>query len=445
LSYNKSSSIAKVKTWIDDYISKGCDLHELAIGLSVEHDQHYTYSSLQKMFKANDWTPPIPKPMGRYKVSGNGENGIMITVKDNGKKKVRYTGHTEIANIWKAIRQDVGEVFDYSSSIANDWKNSIHGVPAGTRLVKNVPVPPEDGHMDPHIQVATHIPTIVDSAVKRVLDELGVNTEFDRPPMQIDIDDIPDSCTMVALNDPHVPYHDPIAVTPVVQYIRDTQPNYVILNGDIIDCKPLSKYDTGRWGNFTLKQEINQTRKFLSTIRDAAPDAKIIYVPGNHEFRIAHYIRSNAPAAEGISDSLDQVLTLGEFDIELRDTEFRESYIKFDDFYIGHWDRATKNSGYTAKNLMGDMGVSFIQAHVHRVAIHCKTLMDRELIGIENGCLCQLDPHFKLKTDWQHGFSVITKIGSKYFPQVINITNGEFVHDGYLWKASKGRSKDGIY
>ena len=118
--------------------------------------------------------------------------------------------------------------------------------------------------------------------------------------------------------------------------------------------------------------------------------------------------------------------------------------MQLDNLYIGHWSKANKHAGYTAKNLMADFAVNFIQAHVHRMGVHYKKYLDRTVVGIENGCLCKLDPHFGAMTDWQHGFSHVTKIGKKYYIQPIYISEGEFVWDGHLWSAQQGRRVDGI-
>ena len=56
---------------------------------------------------------------------------------------------------------------------------------------------------------------------------------------------------------------------------------------------------------------------------------------------------------------------------------------------------------------LDDLGVSFIQHHTHRFGLTSKSFRDgRQLIGVENGCLCNLAPSYMAFPNWQHGFTV---------------------------------------
>jgi len=50
-----------------------------------------------------------------------------------------------------------------------------------------------------------------------------------------------------------------------------------------------------------------------------------------------------------------------------------------------------------------------------------KTLFDRQLIGVEQGCLCSLKPNYLVNPNWQHGFCVFWKKPDKPRFQVMPV------------------------
>ena len=74
---------------------------------------------------------------------------------------------------------------------------------------------------------------------------------------------------------------------------------------------------------------------------------------------------------------------------------------------VGHWNIARKESGYTARALVEKLGISLIQGHVHRMGTHYKTLAKREIVGYEGGCLCNLNPTYLKRPNWQQGFILV--------------------------------------
>jgi len=50
-----------------------------------------------------------------------------------------------------------------------------------------------------------------------------------------------------------------------------------------------------------------------------------------------------------------------------------------------------------------------IQAHTHRGGSFFKKVYDRVVVGYENFCLCDLDPPYVDRPNWQQGFSIVYK------------------------------------
>jgi predicted phosphodiesterase len=403
-------------------------LQDLALGLHIEHGLTETYDSLQKTYRKNGWRIPPPRREGGFSIErayeGIGDDRtptIAAIYQKNGERL------SNLVALWEQVQ---GDVFREFTALHNDCEDDYEdGDPFQDFLDENPPPTAND------IASAPVTADTIQVIVQQVMENMGVKPkEMERPVFKHDIDDIPHTAKILVLGDQHFPYHDITAVASSTAFAGDIQPDYIVLNGDMIDCKTMSKFAKGKWGQFDITQECEYGIRYLDSLRKACPDSDIIFVPGNHEYRIADYLRNQAPALDGIEAlELQNLLRFEDFDVILKDQGFRENYIRFDNMYIGHWNKAHKHSAYTVKNLMAELGVNVVQAHVHRIGLHWKRLLDRELVGMEAGCLCKLDAEFTLHTDWQHGFVLITKIGKKYYPELIKMTDGEFIYDGRLW------------
>jgi UDP-2,3-diacylglucosamine pyrophosphatase LpxH len=68
-----------------------------------------------------------------------------------------------------------------------------------------------------------------------------------------------------------------------------------VLNGDIFDLPEFSKY-TQDPRHFAPVERIKWVHQFLNDLREAAPDAQIDFVEGNHEFRLLRHLSEATPA-----------------------------------------------------------------------------------------------------------------------------------------------------
>jgi predicted phosphodiesterase len=217
----------------------------------------------------------------------------------------------------------------------------------------------------------------------------------------------------VAASDFHIPFQDDKAVDLLIYFLKDIQPNYFVINGDFIDCWSISKFSTVPKAGKDLSEEIEEAKDLLFLIRKMIPKTKIIYVEGNHEFRLKKYIIERAREIYGLKGlALEDQLELEKVDIEYivtpeGENKFGGADWKIGDLYIGHYDKASK---YSIANLVETLGVSFIQGHDHRFSVFSKSYRDgRELIGVGHGCMCSLKPTYLSFPNWQQGFSVFYK------------------------------------
>ena len=249
---------------------------------------------------------------------------------------------------------------------------------------------------------------------------------------------------LLIAGDFHVPYHDPILFDLFLRFASDFKPDYLVINGDFLDCFAISKFDkiphSGR-----MKDELKMGWKLLKKIRDALPEAEIGYIEGNHEFRLRQYLIRNAPEIYDLAPTLSELLELNQFNIDWVGTKegaskWVDTYKRFGQLYVGHWDRVNKHSAMTAKNLVEDKGVSLIQNHVHRGGVYHKRLEDgRQLVGIENFCMCDLSPNYMGNVNWQQGWTVVytdLEGSGRFHAYPIQVLGYKFFHQGKAYEVN---------
>lgn len=234
--------------------------------------------------------------------------------------------------------------------------------------------------------------------------------------------------------DAHFPHQDDKVILLLEKFLRTYQPDIIVFNGDLLDCETISKFDRIPGGS--LKEELSICREFFSDIRMICPKAEIHYLTGNHEMRLRSYLIKNIkdPATfELIQErlSLDELLNLGKYDIKFHDlpdniSRFDDNYVKMGKFNIGHFNRVSKHSAYTIKNIIDDKGASVIQGHTHRLGLYFKKTLNGTLIGAETGCLCKIEPDYCVNPNWSNGWVVIEN--NNVYP--IHIKDYEFSYGG---------------
>lgn len=96
-------------------------------------------------------------------------------------------------------------------------------------------------------------------------------------------------------------------------------PDKIVLNGDLFDLPEFGKYtvDPREWD---VIKRIEWVHKFLGDLREAAPDCEIIFIEGNHEYRLLRHLSEVTPAMKSILSDLHgftipKLLGLDKFEI----------------------------------------------------------------------------------------------------------------------------------
>lgn len=212
---------------------------------------------------------------------------------------------------------------------------------------------------------------------------------------------------ILLLSDIHIPYHDPKAVEMAVEYGKQNDINTVVLNGDIMDCYALSRYEKDpRKRRFS--EELEMTREFLGWITNELP-AKYYYKIGNHEERYEAFLRIKAPELLDITEfRLDVLLQFGKFGIELI-TDKR--IIKAGELNIMHgheFGRSVFSPVNPARGYYMRAKTNIIAGHNHQTSHHMEKNLNEKVIGAwSTGCLCELHPMYMPVNKWNLGFAVL--------------------------------------
>lgn len=101
--------------------------------------------------------------------------------------------------------------------------------------------------------------------------------------------------TLIACSDLHDQEIDPFYRRVLTETVKIVQPDVVCLDGDIFDCPEFGKYtvDPRDWD---VVGRLQFGLGIIKDLRDAAPNAQIDMIEGNHEARIVKHLAEASPA-----------------------------------------------------------------------------------------------------------------------------------------------------
>jgi hypothetical protein len=240
-------------------------------------------------------------------------------------------------------------------------------------------------------------------------------------------------------SDQQIPFQDDKAIDLWFQVMDWYKPDVVDLLGDTSDQLCFSSYSEGTTteflksmpvgvGNDLLGVTISEeklTAEFYAKNREkAGKDADMFSALGNHDVRVWRYADKKMPAQlEHITpESLWGLDSLGYGYIFYEDKPAH----RYGDIYVHHGISAVAEAGASVKSDIGNLGVSLIRGHSHRMGSYYKTyeLRGETLRGYEIGHMCKVDSDgFKYSQihNWQQGFAVGLIHGDKVHIQMVEI------------------------
>ncbi len=190
-----------------------------------------------------------------------------------------------------------------------------------------------------------------------------------------------------------------------LKFLRWFKPNVIYLTGDIIDFPELSEFKSSKSPKVqaSLGRNLKKVKKALKQIREAAPEAKIYYLEGNHERRVNSYLLQNAPVLCDLPQlRIPKLLGLKKLGIR-----WVVGGRKIYSFLVTHGSLVRKNSGDTAKAELERRGISGCSSHTHRIGLYTKSDELGTRFWYEIGTLTRFDLNWvREKANWQRGFAV---------------------------------------
>jgi hypothetical protein len=222
--------------------------------------------------------------------------------------------------------------------------------------------------------------------------------------------------------DTHGAKADPAAISSCLADAKAIAPHEVILLGDHVDCGGfLAQHHTMGYvaeSDYSYEEDIAHANAFLDSLQDAAPDAVIEYLEGNHERRVETWCVTETLRHRRDSEMLRRAFT-PEHLLDLAARGIR--YYRLSEFYDGlpvpgvikrgkvfffHGFSTAKNA---AAATQAKVAGNCVFAHTHRAQSDISKPMGAGVVGSWNpGCLCIPQPLWQhgRPTDWTHGYAV---------------------------------------
>lgn len=228
--------------------------------------------------------------------------------------------------------------------------------------------------------------------------------------------------------------HDEAALAVALSLVRAAKPGLVVLVGDNLDLPEMGKYRLSPAFAQTTQATVDRATTFCAEIRAAAPDARIVWLAGNHEERMPNYVMDNAMACFGLRKgnepeswpvmSVPFLCRMDEFGIEYMPGYPASEVWVNQRLRIIHGDKVASNAS-TAHRYLGTEKTSVIYGHIHRREWAERTRSDhdgpRTIMAASPGCLARTDgavPSTKQgidldgrplvrHEDWQQGVAVV--------------------------------------
>ena len=223
-----------------------------------------------------------------------------------------------------------------------------------------------------------------------------------------------DEKSIVITSDWHIPFEDKEALNLFIKFLKEYQPDELILNGNINDCTSFSTHPKIREVATILRsarQERDLWLPIAGLLRNTLPSTKITYIGSQcHEGWIDKWTSLSPILADDDNYTIPKWFKLEEFGIDFAS----EVYDINNDgvFLVTHGTVARSKGGMSAHAELDMSGTNIAIGHTHRLSQVYKTNAIGTYVGFETGCFCQRKPWYIIKgrrrmMDWQQGFVLL--------------------------------------
>lgn len=263
----------------------------------------------------------------------------------------------------------------------------------------------------------------------------AVPSEFDEPTVEIKVPrkfveaNANRPMSIAWISDVHVPEHDVPAVNAWLQWVRDVQPDEIMLGGDIAEMASCSEHG-GVANPAALMDDIKALRSFCEDVRAAAPYSRITFLEGNHCTRLKRVVVHKLPTFDGAIDipTLCDLPGLGIDWVPFGKLVQRGKLRFVHGVYCNE---------HHAANHLRRFGCSIVYGHTHRAQTFTRATADMEMqAAFGMASMRTLDPEWTAggPTGWGHGFGMFYVLpDGAYSGYQVFVTRGRFVWGGKLY------------
>lgn len=255
------------------------------------------------------------------------------------------------------------------------------------------------------------------------------------------------------------PFHDRKAIALAISMAKDTQPNLIIINGDVLDLSMFSdKFLREPEFYFTTQPALIEANWILGQLRLACPNSKIVLLAGNHDDRlrkslITHYLEAYSLKTVGDEQeipvlSLQKLLNLDKLGVECVENQSTGYWIN-ENLLAKHGDKARSENGATTREFLKDIRCSVLVGHIHRIESIYKTVQGKDIrktySATSLGCLCRIDgfvPGSEHGCNWSQGLGFVDyEPGNGFFSiSPVSIYDGQAVYNGKIYRGVNYRN-----
>lgn len=200
---------------------------------------------------------------------------------------------------------------------------------------------------------------------------------------------------------------------------KKLQPAVIVLNGDVFDGAKISNHPAGIWDQEerpNVQQEIDACRDFLDALQKACPNAKFVWVWGNHDARYEYQLAARNPEYKGVKGT--------KLADQFPGWLFCMALFVNDNLVIKH---RFKGGRHAPENNALWAGRSMVTGHLHSQKVQPVTDYNSTRYGVDSGTMAdpearQFDYTEENPTGWRSGFAVLSFVDRQLLmPELVKV------------------------
>lgn len=322
----------------------------------------------------------------------------------------------------------IREIYGVAKSTAQDWVSSYKKTPISLSEAVDIM-----GHVNDNLQRVK--PAKFKKTEDEVVEFLNQLAPINLPKPKYKNPNSKLTDYALVCSDLHFPLQCDKSISIFMETVKKLQPKTIIINGDSCDILALSRYPKDIMNNYNLMEERIAYHKFLHALIEVSNGAKIYETRANHssggpESRWRRYLSERIPELGCLPEVLDILTYENIFLGDLQEHVECVDYVDLNGLHVMHGTLVRKNPGSSVMGEMEKFRASVMMGHVHRlgsVSMRQPAIgkrVEKQLVGYEIGCMCDLDPIYASAPNWTNGFAIVALGNETFGVELVSVVNG---------------------